>query len=100
MNPVKILGSQLLDAKKRYEDTGGVSQTLGYYMSMNYDGDTEIRFKNTALSAITLPAEHKNVFVMRLSKVGTKVKAKAFKIGMLFKSIDAYNDKYYLRDNI
>jgi hypothetical protein len=101
MDVATTLASQLLGAKQRYEDTGGLSQILGYYRHGIFDNVTNnVIFKNTNLTTLSLPAEKYQLFVMRLNKVGDKVKAKPYYIGLLYKSREPYNGKYYLNFKI
>jgi hypothetical protein len=101
MDVATTLASQLLGAKQRMEDTGGASQILGYYRHGLFDNIVDnVRFKTTNLTTITLPAEKYQLFVMRLNKVGDKVKAKPYYIGLLYKSEEPYNGKYYLNFKI
>jgi hypothetical protein len=104
MNHVEELGARLISAKQRYEDTGGISQILGFYRRDDFvftnNGMENFikRFKTPYYgTSITMYAARTYLYVMRLKKDGDKVKAECTYIGDLFKSINPVGGKILLR---
>jgi hypothetical protein len=103
MNHVEELGASLISAKQRMEDTGGVSQILGFYRRDDFDyTDDEDenfnkRFKTPYGTRIEIDAARTYIYVMRLKKVGDKVKAECTYIGDLFGSIEPVDGKILLK---
>jgi hypothetical protein len=101
MNPAEELASQLIGAKQRYEDTGGLSQTLGFYRRrlflQNQVGDEDYMYQYKTINGpfVSLPSYKTLLYEMRLKKNGDKVKAECSYIGDLFRSIDT-QDGYVL----
>jgi hypothetical protein len=103
MNPAEELGAQLISAKQRMEEMGGTSQILGYYRRVlflqNYNGpeDYDIQYKTTDGTIESLPSYKSLLYVMRLKKVGDKVKAECNYIGDIYRCIETHNGKVLLK---
>jgi hypothetical protein len=103
MNHVEELGASLISAKQRMENTGGVSQILGFYRRDDFDySDDGIenfkkRFKTPYGTSIEKDAAGTYLYVMRLKKVGDKVKAECTYIGDLFGSVEPVDGKILLK---